>query len=248
MSAPASSTATLSAITSRIVRFLAGSTRTGYLRPQAGFSVCGGQQLDDFIVADLAEVVVMHADREEAAMLGLAQQSDLVAVLKGELSAAGGRHRDAGDQPPGAVVPRDRECRRERVTGGDAVVGHDRDPVCGRASRPAVPEALDLAFDLPLLGLHRVLHDLVASVPRSEPCERLRCQHTLLSQRPEGRLLVTGISELSHDQNVERALKRDRDLMCDGPPATRDPVDDRVLTAELGKLGREQAAGLAAVG
>jgi hypothetical protein len=59
---------------------------------------------------------------------------------------------------------------------------------------------------------------------------------------------VARITELSHDQGVERAFERSRNLVCYHHPAARDAVDDRVLTAEVGKLGREQAAGLTAVG
>jgi hypothetical protein len=59
---------------------------------------------------------------------------------------------------------------------------------------------------------------------------------------------VAGISELPHDQGVERALEGGRDLVRHHHAAPRDAVDDCVPVPELGQLGREQAAGLTAVG
>src|SRR5919108_3904027 len=127
MSAPASSTATLSAIDRRMTRLRCGSTREGYPaapRRYDGLPVVLRQQRDDLLVAHLAEAVVVEADREEPPVPGGSEQPDLVAIARDQLGAVRRRDGDRRDQPPGCVTAHHHERCREGVSGGHPVVDH----------------------------------------------------------------------------------------------------------------------------
>ena len=118
----------------------------------------------------------------------------------------------------------------------------------GGPAGPLAPVQANLLLDLPLLLGDRGLHHVVSAVAGTKVRERLRHEHVLFTERPEGRLLVPRIAELAHDQHVERAAQALGDLVRDHHAAARDSVHERLIGADVGQLFGEQAARLAAVG
>jgi len=134
-----------------------------------------------------------------------------------------------------------------RHSGGEAVIDEDGGTAPEVRARAIAPIQAELSVDLTTLRCGKS-SDVVVSQPERFHEPLIKDQHIVRSDRPYPKLFMTWCPELADDDDVERRVQRDGDLVRDHDAPAWQPEDVRVLVIPRADALGEDAAGLGPIG
>ncbi|SPE60995.1 hypothetical protein SBV1_590013 [Verrucomicrobia bacterium] len=181
------------------------------------------EQLQDFFVGGLRELVVVGADRLEFRVH--VQHLHVVGDATQALGGAERGYRGSDDDPVGALFSHRQNGRFRSGAGGQAVVHQEHVFALERGKAGAMELAL-IAFEPPLLFVnHLVQFEANQRAASQDPV--IEHNDVRFGEGADGEFAVQRVPDFADDENVQRDLQSAGDFGCDddaAPGQTQDHV------------------------